>query len=423
MTLPRHLLLVAHAFPPSGGAAVQRPTKFVKYLPAEGWRPTVLTVPDGYYQLRDESLVGDLPPEARVLRARTFEPTVRAAVALNPVDGARTLKHRLLRTAYDLTVVPDRSVLWLPSAFAAALRLAAADPVDAILATGNPYSSFILAALLGAALRRPFVVDYQDPWTLNPYSQRFSRGSHPVRSRVERLQERLVVERAAAALFVSDQVRDDHVAAHPDLAARFVVIPNGFDPADFADVPPKQLDGFSLVYTGKFTHYRRPDDFLRGFALARQREPAFAAPARLVFVGQWDPGHQRLADELGIGDAIVAPGFVPHRDAIAYMRGASALALISGTDRTEQTGKVFEFLAADRPIVAPVLPGGAVDDVLRHTGGAYFCDPHDPASIADALLHAWRDGDAARRPDPAARARYDRRAQTAALAKLLDRLT
>src|SRR5262249_42475366 len=150
-------------------------------------------------------------------------------------------------------------------------------------------------------------------------------------------------------------------------------ISNGFDPDDFASAAPRPLDGFAFLYAGKFAEYRRPDCFLRGFALASAADPAFAAEARAVFVGDWQPEHQAVADEVGVGDRVVALGYRPHHEAVGYMKGAAALALISGGDRTEQPGKVFEYLAADRPILAIIPPDGASGDAIRASvGGGYF---------------------------------------------------
>ena len=54
-------LVVAYAFPPVGGAGVQRVAKLVKYLPLYGVTPSVLTVKNPSVPVRDDSLGRDLP--------------------------------------------------------------------------------------------------------------------------------------------------------------------------------------------------------------------------------------------------------------------------------------------------------------------------------------------------------------------------
>ncbi|MFI5397409.1 MAG: hypothetical protein ACHQ9S_17865, partial [Candidatus Binatia bacterium] len=61
-------LMVAYFFPPLGGSGVYRALKFCKYLPAWGWKPLILCAHDPHYELRDESLLQDIPPGTAVYR-------------------------------------------------------------------------------------------------------------------------------------------------------------------------------------------------------------------------------------------------------------------------------------------------------------------------------------------------------------------
>src|SRR5882724_7332934 len=70
-------LVVAYAFPPVGGAGVQRVQKLVKYLPLHGVTPSVLTVANPSVPLRDDSLESDLPKDIEIVRAPTLEPGYR----------------------------------------------------------------------------------------------------------------------------------------------------------------------------------------------------------------------------------------------------------------------------------------------------------------------------------------------------------
>ena len=67
-------LVVAYAFPPVGGAGVQRVSKLAKYLPLHGFTPQVLTVANPSVPLTDESLARDLPADLEIIRARSLEP-------------------------------------------------------------------------------------------------------------------------------------------------------------------------------------------------------------------------------------------------------------------------------------------------------------------------------------------------------------
>src|SRR5690242_6152363 len=114
-------LVIAYAFPPVGGAGVQRVAKLVKYLPLYGVIPTVLTVENPSVPLRDDSLERDVPRAVEIVRAPTWEPGYGAklrALRVARADGghfaART-KAGLVKLARRL-LVPDAQVLWLPGA-------------------------------------------------------------------------------------------------------------------------------------------------------------------------------------------------------------------------------------------------------------------------------------------------------------------
>src|SRR5579872_6589781 len=68
----RNVLVIAYYFPPLGLSGVQRTLKFVKYLPAYGWQPTILTVEPGDWYAKDESFLDELKDLGiRIVRTRS----------------------------------------------------------------------------------------------------------------------------------------------------------------------------------------------------------------------------------------------------------------------------------------------------------------------------------------------------------------
>ena len=153
----RRVLLISYPFPPVGGAGVQRGTKFVKYLPRHGWDVSVLTVANPSVPVYDESLQADVPAGTVVRRARSWEPGYALKASVSAGRGARTgsgLVRRLavgsFRRLANALLQPDPQILWFPDAVAEGARLLRAVRHDAVLATGPPFSTF----LIGAALAR-----------------------------------------------------------------------------------------------------------------------------------------------------------------------------------------------------------------------------------------------------------------------------
>src|SRR5688572_20315693 len=165
----RTALLVAYAFPPVGGAGVQRMSKLAKYLPQHGIVPSVLTVANPSVPLTDESLARDLPASLDVIRARSLEPGYAAKkVAWEAAADAKPSRRKqAVRWATGLVrqlAYPDIQILWMPGAHAALAARMLRHPPDVVLISGPPFSQFLLAPL--AKTRAAVVLDYRDEWSL-----------------------------------------------------------------------------------------------------------------------------------------------------------------------------------------------------------------------------------------------------------------
>jgi hypothetical protein len=109
------------------------------------------------------------------------------------------------------------------------------------------------------------------------------------------------------------------------------------------------------------------------------------------------------------------------------MKDADALLLLipraGGLGTSVLSGKLFEYLAAERPVLALVPPEGIAADLLRSTGFARIADPDDVAGIRariEDLVGAWRAGELGDRPlPPEVRVRLDRRTRASEMADVL----
>jgi len=239
-----------------------------------------------------------------------------------------------------------------------------------------------------------------------------------------------VVHEADRITVVSEPMREALLSRYPTLSARRVVyLPNGYDPADFAGVVLERKDParLTIVYTGSFYGQRTAKPFLNALrrVLADGRIPREAI--RVQLVGNIGRATKREIETLGLGDVVECTGYVPHRQSIAYLLSADALLLVIGSGPGTQavlTGKVFEYLAAGKPILVLAQQAAAADLVCEARAGA-IADPEDEEVLAtqiQALYGRWRRGDLACSPDPTVLARYDRRRLTRELAGLLDEM-
>jgi glycosyltransferase involved in cell wall biosynthesis len=432
------VLFLAYHFPPVGGAGVQRVAKFVRYLPELGYEPVVVTGPGGATDLwtpMDETLGGEIPAAARVLRLPGPEP--------ERSSGWRARAERLLE-------MPSPFARWWIDGACALGREAARD-AEVILGELVPYFTAQAAARLARELGKPWVADLQDPWALDEMWL-YPTGLHR-RLDVARMRRYL---RTADAIVMNTPEAVARVRREfPELRAKPIVsIPNGFDESDFASPPAQRDDGiFRIVHSGylhtelglSHRRTRRVRRLLGGMPLpdvdilTRSHVYLLAAVERVLSTRPDLRGkiEVHLAGVLTHADREVAArssavrlhGYLSHGDTIELLRSADLLFLPMqdlprGTRAGLVPGKTYEYLASGTPILAAV-PDGDARDLLTEAGNAFLCRPSDSDAIAaviDAQVDRWLAGRLPPEPRPEVLARYERRRQTAELAALFDEL-
>jgi glycosyltransferase involved in cell wall biosynthesis len=254
----KNVLMIAYSFPPAGGPGVQRTSKFVKYLRNYGWEPVVLTRDDVNMPLRDESLIKDIPDNTKIIRTKAWD--------LTPSSGIIGLMGKFISRKL---LIPDSERLWEIFSGKTAEKVIESHNIQLIYTTSLPYSSHLMAIHLKKKYPHiPWVADFRDEWTNNPYI--LDNPYNPIRMSIERKMEKKVL-RTADCLITNTPIMLKNFLENnrdiTDLKDRFFVIPNGYDPDDFKHVhlgPSSAIssnDSFTITYTGSFYGRRKPDIF------------------------------------------------------------------------------------------------------------------------------------------------------------------
>lgn len=398
----KRVLIIAYIFPPTGGAGVQRVTKFVKYLPRHGWDVSVLTVANPSVPLRDDSLLKDIPPETLIRRARSWEPgyAMKAAVSATQERSRRGRLARSLASAArrvgTVLLQPDPQILWLPAAIREGKRLLREVWHDVILPSGPPFSAFLVGAALARSARLPLVLDYRDEWAIsNAYLE--NKKLDPVSRSIQGRMQRRVV-RAARGLVATTRCSAEsleELSRRAGGSARVTWIYNGFDPDDFGAGAPAERPGggpFRLAYVGTLWNLTDVGPLVEAVKRVAGERPDLAAGLELVFAGRrTGPQEELLASLRGLPCRLIEYPYLEHAEAVRLMRDSGALCLLlsdlPGAGRVVPA-KLFEYLAAGRPILA-IAPRGEVWDLLGgYPGGRLL--PRDVPGIASWLAEAIR---------------------------------
>ena len=386
-------LVVSYAFPPVGGAGIQRAVKLVKYLPEHGVDAEVLTVENPSVPVVDGTFDDDLAG-VTVHRARSLEPgyaVKQAGLKGARHDGPPTLKGRALRVAAGIArqlLVPDPQVLWLPSATGAIRKLV--PEFDVVIVTAPPFSQFLLGPVVkrsGGAL----VLDYRDEWATLRASYENLQG--PLSRALGPPLERRLVSAADAVVTATPAFRDNLLTGFPFLEPdRVHSISNGYDGDDFPDDLPRPAgDRLVVTYAGTVFHLTSPRGFLDAVRLVHQREPELAKRLSVRFYGRIVPSEADAFDEteaLGVQRF----GYVPHGELMGHLTSSHVVLCIQddvpGASRI-YPGKIFELMKVGRPVLT-LSPEGVLTELVRRHRLGDVLPPRDVEAIADHLIGLLR---------------------------------
>jgi len=376
------VLLVTMYFPPAGGGGVQRSLKLAQYLPALGIETHVLAPDDPKWVHRDPELRA--PTQAWIHRARYLGPRARKpAEELRAADGFERALVQAQVTARRL-LLPDASVTWNVTAIPAAVRIVRQEGIDVVLTTSPPGSVHLVGAAVQRLTDARWIADLRDPLVANQH-RRDDTAAARTRQAANEQVARLVARQADAISCVSEAIAAEMRGFEPRGQVR--VIGNGCDFDDFAGLEYTAGPRFRITHTGSFFGKRDPRPFLQAF-----RDADLDAVVR--FVGDFRSTDREWAEQLGLGDRLELVDYLPRAESLRMQRDSEALLLLvpeaGGRGKGVLSGKVYEYLAAGRPILAVVPPDGAAADLVRETGAGVVAAPDDVAGIRDALLELHR---------------------------------
>jgi glycosyltransferase involved in cell wall biosynthesis len=318
--------------------------------------------------------------------------------------------------------------LWRQYAYKTALRLIDQWKCEAILSTSPPPACHLLAIDLKQKTGLPAILDYRDSWTDNPH------GKYPTRwHRLHSCKlEKYVQQNADKVVTVSKAVaKQIHsivpVIERPWLEAQ--IIPNGYDPFDFADLNisarPYVVSHIGSIYRGRVPVALH---LVESLASLEQIDPILSGKLVLRFIGILDPLVEVALRTRLKRICIELIGSVSHDEAIRHMYEASLLLLI--TDYIEMgstTSKVFEYLATNRPILS-VGHSESVRDLLTSLPDCMYVSGDFLPETIDAFRKLITICSTGQLPESkihrqAILAQYTRRSFTHDLAKLLNVVT
>ena len=394
----KKVLVITYYWPPTGGSGVQRWVKFAKYLRQFGWEPVIYTPENPERLATDETLLADLPADITVLRRHISEPyalyrkffgSSAKGAGVNPLNQQKkTFKQRLAILLRGNLFVPDPRAGWVGPSVRFLKKYLKGNPVDAVVTTGPPQSMHLIGLGLKKRTGVRWIADFRDPWTEMHYFKHM--GLLPWTAARHRRMEQEVLERADAVVAVSAPVRDDF---QKRTKVPVYLVTNGFDTDDFAAEPPVlPADLFTLVHTGLFASDGNPLNLWDVLARKCAEDSNFKAQLRICLAGKTDAEIFDALAVRGLSGNVVDMGYLPHQETVRLQRSANVL-LLPLRQEPEYAkalpGKIFEYLAARRPVLGIGQENGAAAGVLKDAGAGVMYDWDRTEPVRNYIESRW----------------------------------
>jgi glycosyltransferase involved in cell wall biosynthesis len=363
----RNVLIIAHLF-----HASPRIPGLVKYLPRFGWQPIILTVPLGENPSSHFGPPDDFRKNNKVVETFGYSSSYgKKRLTSKKYSKIRHILKLFYRYYREIAQYPDSEIGWKPFAIEAAQTLFDHEKIDAVISCSSPVTVHMIARELTNDHDVPWIADFRDLWTQNHNYQYSS-----LRKMFERRLEIKTLAPADALVTVSPLWTRKLQMLHKGKEAH--TITNGFDPEKMNNGRAKLTSKFTITYTGQI--YKENQDPTRILVALRDLLSQGAMDPKEIEVRFYGPEDEQLSaqiERLGLSRIVKQLGVVSREASLEKQRESQVLLLFDWEDPAEKgviPGKIFEYFAALRPILATGgFSGNVVETLLNETGAGKQC--------------------------------------------------
>ena len=375
----KKVLVITYYWPPAGGPGVQRWLKFVKYLRDFDVEPIVYIPENPEYPLLDDTFKDEIPSDITIYKHPIFEPyrlaslfskkkTKRISAGIIQTKNQSFLEKLMLWIRGNL-FIPDARKYWIKPSSRFLTEILDKEGIDTIITTGPPHSVHLIGNELKKRKNIKWIADFRDPWTSIGYHKKLKLTTL-AKNRHKEL-ERLVLKNADKIVVTSHTTMEEF----QDITKRPIkVITNGFD-----NVRPNRVkldENFTISHIGSMLTGRNPKNLWKALGELIKENKNLRGTLSLQFIGVVSDDVMASIKEFGLDGHTKVVGYVSHEEAIQYQQKSQVL-LLAEID-TEETqgiipGKLFEYMAAERPILGIGPENWEVTKIVAETKtGAIF---------------------------------------------------
>jgi glycosyltransferase involved in cell wall biosynthesis len=391
----KKVLIITYYWPPSGGSSVLRWLKFTKYLRSFGWEPVIYTPANPEPQEIDQSLLKNIPENLEIIKTKIYEPyslykwltgkkqSDRLGVALMSDNKKPGFISKFSLWIRSNLFIPDPRRFWVNPSIRLLSRYLKANPVDIIVSTGPPHSMHLIGLGLKRKLGVKWVADFRDPWTnIDFYTDLLltTMADH-----CHKKLEKSVLRGADFIITVSPGMTEEFKNMG---IMNLATITNGYDEEPLSALKPEK-GKFTIVHLGSMPKSRNPENLWHALSNLVKGNPGFASQLQIRLIGKTDRTVHDSIALYKLNNYLVQEEFVPHDQTMELLTNAAVLLLcINNTPNAKGilTNKFFEYLSAQRPIVALGPKNGDAALILQETGAGSIFDYKDTDLLSNHVL-------------------------------------
>lgn len=396
---PKKVLIITYYWPPAGGAGVQRWLKFVKYLPQFGWNPIIYTPENGEMPVIDHSLLKDIPQDITILKTPIWEPYewykkfVGAGKSEKINTGFLTEKkkpgfaEKIAVWIRGNLFIPDARRYWIKPSVKFLLDYLKTNPVDVIVSTGPPHSMHMIALKVTQQTGIKWVADFRDPWTNIDYYKDLMLSASA--DKLHHQMEKDVVTKADEVIVVGNTMKQEFES---QFNRKIHVITNGFDTTDF---PVQQIStnkDFVIAHVGTLVRTRNPLALWEAINSLGKNEDDLKQHLRLRLTGKVDISVKKAIADHDLEDVTDYVDYLSHDKVVLEQMNATILLLVLNDTPNSKgilTGKLFEYMASGRPILAIGPVDGDAAAILKESGSGVCFDFKDVNGIKKYMTEMY----------------------------------
>lgn len=327
----KSLLLCTYISPTRDTPRGLRWRNFTNILSQKGWKMDILTMNSSMDHANHYANQFHLfSQEVRILK--TY-PGFLHNFAYNNLRRKEILEH-----------IPYTKVEWVPLAFFKGLKLLKKNKYDLLISVSFPFVSHILCYFLKKVSGLPWIADYGDPWVYNPVS-----SWHGLDAKMRKKLEETILRQVDQIIVTTEETKELYLSKCPFVCRKDItVITQGYSKDEFNEVSPEIPNKFRIVYTGVFyKDIRNPLLFFESL----KKINVSSNQLEIIVAGAVKKEYRNFVQEIGVSSLVRFVGHISHLRIISLQKGASVLLLFGNRGGCQLPGKIFEYIAAKRPIL------------------------------------------------------------------------